>query len=69
MMFEQAVYGKAYSQSATPGERFNGAEPDGEDTGICPRLNGASTEVMDTMAGCIKNRSCQYDRLEEALNR
>lgn len=69
-MFEQAVYGKAYCQSTfTPDGHSSGAESDKEDTGVDLRLNGASAEVLNTMAACLKNRSCQYERLEEAIDR
>eukprot|EP00752_Nemacystus_decipiens_P005054 g4589.t1 len=70
-MFEQAVYGTAYSRTATSccGEGLNDVELNREDERVNPRLMGPSDEVLDAMVVRIKEQQCQFERLEDAVDR
>jgi len=67
-MFEQAVYGAAYRQSAIPADVLSG-EGGLHDEGARGnrQLFCASSEVVDTMQGRI--RASQYQQLEDAVDR
>ena len=67
-MFEQAVYGAAYRQSAkSPGGPSGDFVPPDEGTRVTPHPISVCEEVVDTMEGRI--RQSQYQQLEEAVDR
>lgn len=70
-MFEQAVYGTAYSRSETTtcGKGSSGVERNHEGEEVNPRLVGPSKEVLDAMISRIKEHPCEFARLEEAVDR
>lgn len=68
-MFEQAVYAKAYNQSAgTAGGYSSSAKSDAKDTGVYPRLDTASAEVLDTMVAQVSN-CFAFEVLQDAMDR
>lgn len=70
-MFEQAVYGTAYSRSDSTacGEGLTDVERDHEGLQVNPRLLGPSDEVLGAMIVQIKTHQCQFECLEEAADR
>ena len=69
-MFEQAVYGTAYSrcETVTCGESSGDVEFDLEGEQVNPRLMGPSDKVLDAMKAGLRER-CPFQRLEEAVDR
>lgn len=67
-MFEQAVYGAAYRHGAISADGLSDeVQPRDEGARVNPRPFCVSSEVVDTMEGRI--RGCQYEKLEEAVDR
>lgn len=66
---QQAVYAAAYSARVITGGNSSDVEPGNVGEEVDPRLFGASAEVLDTIAGRLKEYSCQFGRLEEAVDR
>lgn len=68
-MFEQAVYEKTYTHSATSaGGYSSGADRDTGSAGDAPHPKGTVTEVLDTVVAALK-KHCQFERLQEAMDR
>lgn len=70
-MFEQAIYGAAprRNEIAACGRDLDDVERDSEGEQANPRLIGASTAVLGTMAARLEEYSCQFERLEEVVDR
>lgn len=70
-MFEQGVYGTAYcrNETTTCDGGLVAVERDHAGEEVNPRLIGPSDEVLDAMIARIKVHPCQFERLEEAVDR
>lgn len=71
-MFEQAIYRTASSRRVSngcPGGSSGDVEGGNQGEQATPRLDGASTEILDTMKAKLIEYSSHFERLEDVAER